>query len=104
RRPGRRDRAAPARAVAEPEAGGLTQSYTSEAMAIAPTAKEPTTAGPAPAKTPLPADQISYEDLYARWEQGNWSAMEIDFSTDRQQWDEDFTDIERRATLWTYSM
>src|SRR5579884_3355940 len=52
----------------------------------------------------LPADQVSYEDLYARWEQGNWSATEIDFSDDRRQWDEEFTDIERRATLWTYSM
>src|SRR5579859_6945735 len=57
-----------------------------------------------PAPTPLPADQISYEDLYARWEQGNWSATRINFSTDRRQWDEDFTDIERQATLWTYSM
>src|SRR5579859_3827046 len=57
-----------------------------------------------PAPTPLPADQISYEDLYARWEQGNWSATRIDFSADRRQWEEDFTDIERKATLWTYSM
>src|SRR5579884_2796467 len=54
--------------------------------------------------TALPADQLSYEDLYARWEQGNWSATEIDFSDDRRQWHEEFTDIERRATLWTYSM
>jgi ribonucleotide reductase beta subunit family protein with ferritin-like domain len=52
----------------------------------------------------LPADQVSYEDLYARWEQGNWRATEIDFSTDRQQWDETFTDLERRGALWTYSM
>jgi ribonucleotide reductase beta subunit family protein with ferritin-like domain len=52
----------------------------------------------------LPADQISYEDLYARWEHGNWSAMEIDFSTDRRQWAEEFTELERRAALWTYSM
>jgi ribonucleotide reductase beta subunit family protein with ferritin-like domain len=52
----------------------------------------------------LPTDQISYEDLYARWERGNWSATEIDFSTDRKQWTEKFTDIQRRATLWTYAM
>jgi ribonucleotide reductase beta subunit family protein with ferritin-like domain len=54
--------------------------------------------------TTLPADQLSYEDLYARWEKGNWSATEIDFTTDREQWHSTFTDIERRAALWTYSM
>lgn len=54
--------------------------------------------------TVLPADQVSYEDLYKRWEQGNWSAMAIDFSTDREHWQERFSDIERRAALWTYSM
>jgi ribonucleotide reductase beta subunit family protein with ferritin-like domain len=52
----------------------------------------------------LPADKVSYEDLYARWEHGNWSATEIDLATDRQQWTETFTDIERRGALWTYSM
>ncbi len=52
----------------------------------------------------LPADQISYEDLYKRWEHGNWSATEIDFSIDRDQWQNTFTDIERRGALWTYSM
>src|SRR5256885_7820388 len=52
----------------------------------------------------LPSDQISYEDLYKRWEHGNWSATEIDFSTDREQWQGTFTDVERRATRWTYSM
>ena len=24
----------------------------------------------------IAADQVSYSDLYARWEQGNWSATE----------------------------
>ena len=24
-------------------------------------------------------DNITYEDLYRRWEQGNWSAYDIDF-------------------------
>ena len=33
-------------------------------------------------------DAISYEDLYARWERGNWSATAIDFSEDRRQWEE----------------
>jgi ribonucleotide reductase beta subunit family protein with ferritin-like domain len=52
----------------------------------------------------IPADQVSYADLYGRWEQGNWSAMAIDFSTDRQQWQDLFSDLERRAALWTYSL
>ena len=41
----------------------------------------------------LPADAISYEDLYARWERGNWSAMELDFTEDARQWREDFTEF-----------
>src|SRR5918996_3585213 len=49
-------------------------------------------------------DKITYEDLYARWEKGNWRAMEIDFSEDRRQWHEVFGDVERRAALWNYSM
>ena len=32
------------------------------------------------------ADQISYDDLYARWERGNWRAAEIDFTEDRRDW------------------
>jgi ribonucleotide reductase beta subunit family protein with ferritin-like domain len=49
-------------------------------------------------------DQISYEDLYARWEKGNWSAMKLDFSEDRTHWLERFSELERRAALWNYSM
>jgi Ribonucleotide reductase, small chain/SCP-2 sterol transfer family len=52
----------------------------------------------------IAADQVSYEDLYARWEQGHWRASEIDFSTDRDQWQHEFTELERRGALWTYSM
>jgi ribonucleotide reductase beta subunit family protein with ferritin-like domain len=52
----------------------------------------------------LPADAISYEDLYARWERGNWSATELDFSEDARQWREEFTDFERRAALWNYCL
>jgi ribonucleotide reductase beta subunit family protein with ferritin-like domain len=53
---------------------------------------------------PIAADQVSYQDLYSRWEHGNWSATEIDLSEDRRQWEETFTDVERRGALWTYSM
>ncbi len=52
----------------------------------------------------LPADAISYEDLYARWERGNWKATELDFTEDRRQWQEDFTEFERQAALWNYSL
>ncbi len=50
------------------------------------------------------ADRISYEDLYARWEQGNWRAAEIDFTRDREQWQRNLDEIERRSALWTYAM
>src|SRR5215216_4559079 len=50
------------------------------------------------------ADQISYVDLYGRWERGNWRASEIDFSADRIDWQEKFSDFERKAALWNYSL
>ena len=50
------------------------------------------------------AQKITYEDLYSRWEQGNWRATDIDFSTDREQWRNEFDELERRSALWTYSM
>ncbi|MEA2331346.1 MAG: ribonucleoside-diphosphate reductase beta chain [Thermoleophilaceae bacterium] len=49
-------------------------------------------------------DRISYEDLYARWEGGNWRATEIDFSEDARQWQEVFTEFEREAALWNYAL
>ncbi|HEY4897165.1 MAG TPA: ribonucleotide-diphosphate reductase subunit beta [Solirubrobacteraceae bacterium] len=52
----------------------------------------------------LPTDAISYEDLYTRWERGNWSAMALDFSEDARQWREDFTEFERQAALWNYCL
>jgi hypothetical protein len=50
------------------------------------------------------AEQISYTDLYARWEKGNWRATEIDFAEDRRQWHEEMTEFERRAALWNYAL
>src|ERR671937_94953 len=49
-------------------------------------------------------ERISYEDLYERWEKGNWRATEIDFTQDQTDWHETFSDLERRAALWNYSM
>jgi ribonucleotide reductase beta subunit family protein with ferritin-like domain/putative sterol carrier protein len=58
----------------------------------------------APHTESLPVDAISYEDLYARWERGNWSAMELDFTEDARQWREQFTEFERQAALWNYAL
>jgi ribonucleotide reductase beta subunit family protein with ferritin-like domain/putative sterol carrier protein len=52
----------------------------------------------------LPVDSISYRDLYARWERGNWSAMELDFSEDARQWREEFSEFQRHAALWNYAL
>ena len=51
-----------------------------------------------------PLDNISYTDLYTRWEKGNWRSTELDFSTDARQWQSDFTEFERKAALWNYSL
>ncbi|HEY0317933.1 MAG TPA: ribonucleotide-diphosphate reductase subunit beta [Solirubrobacterales bacterium] len=48
-------------------------------------------------------DNVTYEDLYHRWEQGNWSAYDIDFSGDRAGW-ESLSEIQRRSAMWIYSM
>jgi ribonucleotide reductase beta subunit family protein with ferritin-like domain len=53
---------------------------------------------------PAVADQLSYTDLYARWEQGNWRATELDFSEDRRQWEDEFSELERKAALWNYAL
>ena len=47
--------------------------------------------------------QISYEDLYKRWEQGNWKAYDLDFTEDKKGW-ESLSEIQRRSALWIYSM
>jgi ribonucleotide reductase beta subunit family protein with ferritin-like domain len=52
----------------------------------------------------LPADAISYEDLYARWERGNWKATELDFTEDARQWREEFSEFERTAAIWNYAL
>jgi hypothetical protein len=46
---------------------------------------------------------VTYEDLYTRWEHGNWSAYDIDFSKDKAGWDS-LSDIQRRSAMWIYSM
>jgi Ribonucleotide reductase, small chain/SCP-2 sterol transfer family len=46
---------------------------------------------------------ITYEDLYRRWEQGNWSAYDLDLSEDRKGW-EALNEIQKKSALWTYSM
>ena len=46
---------------------------------------------------------VTYVDLYRRWEQGNWSAYDLDFSADRKGW-ESLSDVQRRSAMWIYSM
>ncbi|HEX3323652.1 MAG TPA: ribonucleotide-diphosphate reductase subunit beta [Solirubrobacterales bacterium] len=48
-------------------------------------------------------DNVTYEDLYRRWEGGNWSAYDIDFSKDREGW-QGLSEIQRRSAMWIYSM
>jgi hypothetical protein len=48
-------------------------------------------------------EAITYDDLYRRWEEGNWKATAIDFSEDRKGW-AGLSEIQRKSALWTYSM
>jgi hypothetical protein len=73
-------------------------------MATTATPPSSSTDIPPSADAHLPTDSITYADLYARWERGNWSAMELDFTEDARQWREDFTEFERTAALWNYSL
>ena len=49
-------------------------------------------------------DKITYRDLYERWEAGNWSATQLDFTQDKHDWHEVFTEHERNAAIWNYSL
>src|SRR5947208_6693843 len=53
---------------------------------------------------PSSTEQISYEDLYARWEKGNWRATEIDFTQDRVDWHERLSEEQRRGALWIFAL
>jgi hypothetical protein len=53
---------------------------------------------------PAATKQIDYADLYARWERGNWRAMEIDFTQDKVDWEERMTPEQRRGALWLYTL
>lgn len=57
-----------------------------------------------PGKKQIAADQIDYIDLYRRWEHGNWSAMDLDFTQDKLDWNEKFDDFMRKAARWNYSL
>jgi hypothetical protein len=56
------------------------------------------------ATIPAATQQISYTDLYARWEQGNWRATEVDFGQDRIDWHERMTPEQRRGALWIFTL
>jgi ribonucleoside-diphosphate reductase beta chain len=42
----------------------------------------------------------SYTDLYRRWERQQWAVSDLDFTTDRELWDQS-TDLDRMAILWS---
>ena len=64
----------------------------------------PTADAAAPATIEVPAEKVSYADLYLRWEKGNWRSADIDFSLDREHWHERMNDEERRGAQWLYSL
>ena len=41
----------------------------------------------------------SYLDLYRRWETQQWAVSDLDFTPDREQWEQS-SDFERKALLW----
>ncbi|MGH2698826.1 MAG: ribonucleotide-diphosphate reductase subunit beta [Actinomycetota bacterium] len=49
-------------------------------------------------------ESISYDKLYRQWERTNWSATQIDFTRDLQDWREKLDDKQRDALLWNYSL
>ena len=51
-----------------------------------------------------PSTRSPTQDLYARWERGNWSATALDFAEDERQWAEVFSAHERTAALWNYAL
>jgi ribonucleoside-diphosphate reductase beta chain len=42
----------------------------------------------------------SYMDLYHRWERQQWAVSDLDFTPDRERWQQ-ASDLERDATLWS---
>ena len=44
------------------------------------------------------AGTVTYEDLYRRWEENNWSAMGLDYSRDRAGWNA-LSDMQRKLSL-----
>jgi 1,2-phenylacetyl-CoA epoxidase catalytic subunit/putative sterol carrier protein len=56
-----------------------------------------------PVATQTATGDITYEDLYRRWEQSNWSAYDLDLAEDRKGW-EKLSEIQKKSALWTYSM
>src|SRR3712207_4751745 len=49
-------------------------------------------------------EQISYQDLYKRWEEGHWKSTDLDFTEDREHWHQTWDDVKRRGALWNYAM
>jgi Ribonucleotide reductase, small chain/SCP-2 sterol transfer family len=49
-------------------------------------------------------DLVSYDRLYRLWEQNPWSATDIDFMADANDWRKGLAPRQRDAILWNYGM
>ena len=49
------------------------------------------------------AQLLSYRELYLLWERQQWRTQDLDFSRDRQQWQEQFDDDERFQRMYGLS-
>jgi ribonucleotide reductase beta subunit family protein with ferritin-like domain/putative sterol carrier protein len=50
------------------------------------------------------SETISYERLYRLWEENAWSAVNIDFTSDREDWRDKLTPLQRKAAVWNYAL
>ena len=46
---------------------------------------------------------LTYEELYLLWERQQWQTQELDFSRDREDWNEKFDDEERFQRMYGLS-
>ncbi len=50
------------------------------------------------------APTVEQDRLYRLWEEGNWSAKNLDFTTDREQWTATLNAEQHKAFLWNYAL
>jgi hypothetical protein len=50
------------------------------------------------------APTVERDRLYRLWEEGNWSAKNLDFTTDAVEWKEQLDEAQHKAFLWNYAL